>query len=143
MTPLLALLAVALAAAPLPDRLKQFNALLDEQWEYTLRTNPEFASILGDKRFNDRITDFSEAFIEKDIAQQREFLQRFKAVDASGFAAPGTFSLAQSGSSIVLGFTPVPEPAAVLGVCALATTGWVGFWRRRWAVTPPRAIPHP
>jgi hypothetical protein len=33
------------------------------------------------------------------------------------------------GSRIV----PVPEPAAVLGTCALAAAGWVAFWRRRWA----------
>jgi hypothetical protein len=32
------------------QRVKQLHDLLNEQWEYTLRTSPEFASILGDKR---------------------------------------------------------------------------------------------
>jgi autotransporter-associated beta strand protein len=39
------------------------------------------------------------------------------------------------GTALQLSFTPVPEPAAVLGVCALAALGWVAFWRRRWAGT--------
>ena len=55
--------------------------LLAEQWDYTMRTNPEYASILGDKRFNDKLTDFSEQAIQADIAEQKRFLARFQAVD--------------------------------------------------------------
>jgi autotransporter-associated beta strand protein len=51
----------------------------------------------------------------------------------SGFA--GTPSVTSNGQNLVLSFTPVPEPAAALGVCALAAAAWVGFWRRRWAET--------
>ena len=43
----------------LESRRKAFNDLLAEQWEYTLRTSPEFASILGDKRYNDQLSDYS------------------------------------------------------------------------------------
>ena len=39
------------------QRVKQLHDLLNEQWEYTLRTSPEFASILGDKRYNDKLSD--------------------------------------------------------------------------------------
>jgi uncharacterized protein (DUF885 family) len=66
-------------------RLKNLRALLDEQWEYTLRTQPEFASILGDKRYNDRLSDFSQAAIDRDIRQTRVFLVKFEAVDTAGF----------------------------------------------------------
>src|SRR5258705_193573 len=42
-------------SAPTPDaRRHQLTALLDDQWQYTLRQSPEFASILGDRRYNDR-----------------------------------------------------------------------------------------
>jgi len=34
--------------------------LLHEQWEYTMRTSPLYASILGDKRYNDKVDDFSQ-----------------------------------------------------------------------------------
>ena len=60
-------------------------ALLDEQWEYTMRTSPEWASMLGDKRYNDQISDFSEEAIETRLAESREFLERFDAIDTSGF----------------------------------------------------------
>jgi uncharacterized protein (DUF885 family) len=66
-------------------RVKALHTLLSEQWEYTLRTSPEFASILGDKRYNDKLSDFSQAAIERGIAQNRVFLTKFAAVDATGF----------------------------------------------------------
>jgi uncharacterized protein (DUF885 family) len=69
----------------LEGRRKTLDALLKEQWEYTLRTNPEFASIIGDKRYNDRLADFSQAFIDADLLAAADFLKRFDAIDASGF----------------------------------------------------------
>jgi uncharacterized protein (DUF885 family) len=66
-------------------RRQQLNGLLKEQWEYVLRTSPEFASILGDKRYNDKLTDFSQAAIERDQRMNREFLKKFEAVDTTGF----------------------------------------------------------
>jgi uncharacterized protein (DUF885 family) len=67
------------------QRVKQLHDLLSEQWEYTLRTSPEFASILGDKRYNDKLSDFSQAAIDSDLRQTRAFLQKFQAIDTNGF----------------------------------------------------------
>jgi uncharacterized protein (DUF885 family) len=69
----------------LDARRQQLNRLLAEQWEYTLQASPEFASILGDKRFNDRITDFSQKQIDRDLQMARTFLDKFEAVDTTGF----------------------------------------------------------
>ena len=80
-----ALRAQELSAADLDRRRKALNDLLDEQWEYTMRTNPEFASILGDKRFNDQVSDVSEAAVRADLEQTRRFLKRFEAIDTTGF----------------------------------------------------------
>jgi uncharacterized protein (DUF885 family) len=66
-------------------RVKTLHELLNEQWEYVLRTSPEFASILGDKRYNDKLTDLSQAAIDRDLAQNRVFLAKFTGVDATGF----------------------------------------------------------
>ncbi|HEY2031227.1 MAG TPA: DUF885 domain-containing protein [Myxococcales bacterium] len=84
---MLILLGLLMAAAPAPvsARVAQLNALLAEQWEYNLRTNPEFASILGDKRYNDQLSDLSQKAIDAEIAKDREFLARFEAIDAAGF----------------------------------------------------------
>jgi uncharacterized protein (DUF885 family) len=67
------------------SRRKQLNDLLAERWEYTLRTNPVYASMLGDKRWNDKLNDFSQAFIDQDLEKTKSFLTRFEAVDTSGF----------------------------------------------------------
>lgn len=80
-----ALLAQELSAADLDRRRKALNDLLDEHWEYTMRTNPEFASILGDKRFNDQVSDASEAAVRADLAESRKFLRRFEAIDTTAF----------------------------------------------------------
>ena len=75
-----------LSAADLDRRRVQLRKLLDEQWEYTLRTAPEFASILGDRRYNDQVTDVSERAVLADQAMTRKFLARFQAVDATAFS---------------------------------------------------------
>jgi len=67
------------------QRVKKLHELLNEQWEYTLRTSPELASIIGDKRYNDKLSDFSQAAIDADLRQARIFLQKFQAIDPTGF----------------------------------------------------------
>lgn len=76
---------VVAAEAPLEQRRKALDDLLVEQWQYVLSTNPEFASILGDKRWNDRITDASQAAIDRDYAEAKRFLQRLNVIDTTGF----------------------------------------------------------
>jgi len=76
------------AAAPQGDvegRRKALNDLLAERWEYTLRTSPTFASFLGDKRWNDKLDDFSQKAIDDDLEQSKKFLARFEAIDTAGF----------------------------------------------------------
>ncbi len=73
------------AVTSVETRRKALDALLAEHWEYTMRTNPEFASILGDKRFNDRLSESSEKAILEDLEETKKFLARFEAIDTSGF----------------------------------------------------------
>ena len=75
----------AATPADLESRRKAMKDLLAEQWEYNLSHNPEFASILGDKRWNDKLSDFSQEEIDKDLAKTKEFLDRFEAIDATGY----------------------------------------------------------
>jgi uncharacterized protein (DUF885 family) len=69
----------------LQARRDALNKLLAENWEHNLSTSPEFASILGDKRWNDQISDNSQAAIDAELAKSREFLKRFEAIDTTGF----------------------------------------------------------
>jgi len=71
--------------ADLEARRKALNDLLHEQWEYSLRTSPIYASILGDKRYNDQLDDFSQQAIDDSLVQAQRFLTRFEAIDTAGF----------------------------------------------------------
>lgn len=66
-------------------RRKALSDLLSERWEYTMRTNPIFASTIGDKRYNDQLEDLSQEAIDKDLRETQKFLARLEAVDTSGF----------------------------------------------------------
>ena len=80
-----AALFAANAPTDLEARRKALQDLLHEQWEYTLRTSPIYASILGDKRYNDKLDDFSQAAIDDNLEQSRRFLARFEVIDTTGF----------------------------------------------------------
>ncbi len=69
----------------LAARRHALDALLDEQWQYTLRETPEFATIIGDYRYNDRFSDMSLAHVEQHRRDAEAFLKRFQAVDTTGF----------------------------------------------------------
>jgi uncharacterized protein (DUF885 family) len=75
-----------LSAADLDRRRVVLRDLLSEQWEYNLRTSPEFASILGDRRYNDQVSDVSERAVMADLEQTRRFLRRFEAVSTRAFS---------------------------------------------------------
>ncbi|WP_447505381.1 DUF885 domain-containing protein [Acinetobacter pittii] len=68
-------------------RVKVLNQLLQEQWEYTLKNSPETATVLGDLRYNNRWTELSKNQIEKDKKSMQNFLNRFEAIDSTGFSA--------------------------------------------------------
>ncbi|MEO6799324.1 MAG: DUF885 family protein [Rhodanobacter sp.] len=75
------------------SRVQVLNALLAEQWQYNLKDSPEFATTLGDLRYNDRWTDASLKHLAADHRATEDFLKRFEAIDTSGF--PDTDKLDQ------------------------------------------------
>jgi uncharacterized protein (DUF885 family) len=80
------------APASVENRRRQLLSLFDEQWQYTLRTHPEWATMLGDRRYNDRLSDESPEFFQSELQQEREFLARFEAIDPAGFSREDTLS---------------------------------------------------
>ncbi len=77
--------AKAQSPAGLAARRKALDDLLAERWEYSLRTQPIFATIVGDKRYNAELGDFSEEAVQKDLREARAFLARFESIDTTGF----------------------------------------------------------
>ena len=85
----LACFSCAAPAQPVSDvsvRLKQANALLDQQWQHYLEESPDAATVLGDLRYNDRWADFSPEHAQVERKVTADFLKRFEAIDTSGFA---------------------------------------------------------
>jgi len=63
----------------------QLRDALQAEWEYTLRTQPEFATYVGDPRYNDRLGDYSAEAIAKDLEHNKQQLKLFEAIDTTGF----------------------------------------------------------
>jgi len=75
------------ATADVSTREKALNDLLAEQWQHSLENSPEFATVLGDLRYNNRWSDASLAHINAEVAKTQDFLKRFQAIDTTGFSA--------------------------------------------------------
>jgi uncharacterized protein (DUF885 family) len=76
----------------LEARRAELNRLLADEWEYTLRTQPELATQVGDNRYNDRVSDFSDKAISDDLEHARRSVASFEAVDVNGFPEQEKFN---------------------------------------------------
>ena len=85
------LLPVSLSAQTAPpasveQNRKALNAIFQDYWEDTLKHDPEFASVLGDKRYNDQISDNSVKAVNQALAREEDFLMRLAAIDPAGLS---------------------------------------------------------
>jgi uncharacterized protein (DUF885 family) len=65
---------------------KALNQLFADEWERGLVESPENASANGDKRFNDRWTDFSLAAIARREGEDRAALEKLHAIGRTGLS---------------------------------------------------------
>jgi uncharacterized protein (DUF885 family) len=70
----------------LEERRKQFNQLLADEWDYEMREAPEFATIVGDYRYNDRWSNLSLAHVAQQTEDLKSWQSRFEAVDTANFS---------------------------------------------------------
>ncbi len=71
-------------APDLASREKALNDLFAQIWEDHLGHSPEFASIIGDKRWNDQLTDYSVAAYNDQLARGRAYIDKLGAIDTTG-----------------------------------------------------------
>jgi uncharacterized protein (DUF885 family) len=92
--------ALALSAAPLQTgafaqltastptsvagRVDALNAIFASYWEDRLKHNPEMASSLGDKRYDDQLTDYSVAAYDAGLARGRSYIEKLAVIDPAG-----------------------------------------------------------
>jgi uncharacterized protein (DUF885 family) len=77
---LLTFAAIFLAAATPHETL---SALLDENWQHQLRTNPEFATAIGDNRYNSQLSDISPTAMARELDYDRHLLAALEQIDSS------------------------------------------------------------
>ncbi len=68
------------------DRTKALHALFHDYWEENLKRQPEFASNIGDKRYNDQVSDYSDKAINEWLEAEQEYLMKLAAVDPAGLS---------------------------------------------------------
>ena len=76
--------ATAPAASSVAERSKALSALLAEIWQDRLKHSPEFASLIGDKRYNDQLTDYSVKEVNASLQRGLDYIQRLGAIDTTG-----------------------------------------------------------
>jgi uncharacterized protein (DUF885 family) len=69
----------------LAARRSELKTAIAAEWEYQLKTHPEFATYVGDTRFNDRMSDYSAAAQLADVRHSEQALKRFQAIHSDGF----------------------------------------------------------
>ena len=77
--------ASAQATTSVASRVAAQNALFDDAWQDSLRTNPTRATSVGDYRYNDQLGDYSLAAAATRHKRDLDDLARIKAIDPSGF----------------------------------------------------------
>lgn len=89
---LLSLLSISMQAqaqsagtAPVEDRRKALSALFQDYWEANLAHDPEFASEIGDKRFDTKISDYSVRAQNEWVQREQEYMLKLAAIDPAGF----------------------------------------------------------
>ena len=90
MTPMPAILAASLlAAAASPEvpvsatdaAVQRLHSLFDREWDYRMERDPVEASVLGDRRWNERWPDASPASYDAERKQYETFLAELRALD--------------------------------------------------------------
>jgi uncharacterized protein (DUF885 family) len=69
---------------PVAEREKTLQTIFHDYWEDVLRHEPEFASMLGDKRYDDALSDESVEAYNANLERGRAFLDQLGSVDTAG-----------------------------------------------------------
>lgn len=75
-----------LLAAPAEEAARALHQLADAEWEWRLAQFPERATVLGDHRYDDRLTDRSPAAVAARRSHHRERLSAVRAIDRNQLA---------------------------------------------------------
>jgi uncharacterized protein (DUF885 family) len=68
------------------SRSRNLARLCNDIWQDKLRHGPEYATYLGDKRYDAELTDYSPRAVNDSLARGRAFIERLSAIDTTGLS---------------------------------------------------------
>jgi uncharacterized protein (DUF885 family) len=80
------------AAKSISTRRAELRDAIEKEWQYQLQTHPEFATAIGDPRYNNRLDDRSAAAEEQYAQHARDEIRIFAAIDTTGFSEQETLN---------------------------------------------------
>jgi uncharacterized protein (DUF885 family) len=95
-------------------------ALIEDSWQHELRMNPEFATAIGDNRYNDQLGDISPAAVARELEYDRHLLAGLEQIDSAQLSGSDRLNqslLARSLKTSIAGapFKDWEMPATQLG----------------------------
>ena len=76
--------AASAAVASVEERRKALNALFDEYWQESLKRSPEFASSIGDLRYNYKLSDYSVRAANEWTEHEQNYMMRLAMIAPDG-----------------------------------------------------------
>lgn len=77
---------LASAAPVMATPSQDFTALLKDHWAWFLKNSPEYATALGVRTYDDRLSDLSLAAADRQAAEAKALLDRLKAIPDAGLS---------------------------------------------------------
>ena len=74
----------ATANESVADRSSELNKLFNDIWQDKLKHEPEYATELGDKRYDSDLTDYSPRAVNDSLERGRGFIERLSMIDTAG-----------------------------------------------------------
>jgi uncharacterized protein (DUF885 family) len=76
-------IAPAQASPTQPGSTRQLATLLNDIWQDKLKHSPEYATTLGDKRYDSELSDLSPRAINDALSRGRDYIARLSAIDTT------------------------------------------------------------
>jgi uncharacterized protein (DUF885 family) len=74
------------ATASAGERTQALDVLFAQYWDAYLEAHPEFASTIGDKRWNDKVTDYSVQAVNEWLEREQNWLMKLAVIDPEGLS---------------------------------------------------------
>src|ERR1035441_2329833 len=72
------------ATESVADRSRALSQLFNDIWQDKLKHQPEYATYLGDKRYDAELTDYSPRAVNEALERGRTFIDRLSKIDTTG-----------------------------------------------------------